>query len=89
MLGKEQVFSRLCLGKPNSFTLLKTSVKVVKIKKNIFLFQLVTRIWMLFDEYNKVDTSYKSWRCSARECMKKVIEFMAKWDGKIVKEVCP
>lgn len=23
------------------------------------------------------------------ECMKKVIEFMAKWDGKIVKEVCP
>lgn len=47
------------------------------------------RIWMLFDEYNKVDTSYKSWWCSGREYMKKVIEFMAKWDGKIVKEVCP
>lgn len=47
------------------------------------------RIWMLFDEYNKVDTSYKSWWYSGREYMKKVIEFMAKWDGKIVKEVCP
>lgn len=61
----------------------------LKIKKNIFLFRLVTRIWMLFDEYNKVDTSYKSWWCSGREYMKMVIEFMAKWDGKIVKEVCP
>lgn len=43
------------------------------------------RIWMLFDEYNKVDTSYKSWWCSARVYEKGKVGKV----GKIVKEVCP